>query len=236
MMRAVRTLTLTALALTVAAFGADTTAPRQLTLVRNGAPTAAIALERTPTKAAQFAAYELQWHVKAISGATLPILRGDATAPEGYVKVYVGDGPRARALSLGQNALEMQEYVVQCGPNDIVLVGKDADDRAEVKCKFEDLGNWQANANWPGFWEERGTLHAVYDFLRDACGARWYNPTDTGTVILRRSTLTVKAMSLRRAPSFRYRDSIGNANTVASRTPAISTASPASSRTRSTSR
>ncbi|MDD5706876.1 MAG: DUF4838 domain-containing protein, partial [Kiritimatiellae bacterium] len=63
------------------------------------------------------------------------------------------------------------------------------------------------NANWPGFWEERGTLHAVYDFLQDGCGVRWFNSTDTGLLIPRRPTLTVKAVKVRRSPTFRYRDS-----------------------------
>ena len=49
-----------------------------LTLARDGQSAAAIILAEKPVKAAQFAAFELQLHIKAISGATLPILRGVA--------------------------------------------------------------------------------------------------------------------------------------------------------------
>jgi len=184
----------------------------ELTLTRDGQPAAAIILDERPVRAAQFAAFELQWHVKAISGATLPILRGNASAPEVHVKLYVGDGPRAQAIGLTQGAFQLQEYAIRSGANEIVLVGKDAGDLAEVKYDLDALGDGQKNFNWPGFWEERGTLHAVHDFLRDGCGVRWFNPTDTGTVIPRHPTLTVNPRDLRRAPTFRYRQAFdGNA-------------------------
>ena len=177
-----------------------------LVLTRDGQPTAALVLTESPTKAAQFAAFELQWHVRAISGAVLPIQREDIALPDGHVKLCVGDGAAARALGLRQDAFELQEYAVRTGRNQVVLVGKDADDRAEVKYDLDALGDAGSNADWPGFWEEQGTLHAAYDFLRDACGVRWFNPTDTGALLPRQPTLTVKAMDLRRSPTFRYRD------------------------------
>ena len=184
-----------------------------LTVAREGQATAAIALAAAPTKAAQFAAYELQWHVKQISGAELPVLREAAdkplAVPDGQVTIYVGDTSRARALGFTQAAFAPQEYAVHSGVGEIVLVGRDADDRSEVKCTFEQLSDWQANANWPGYWEERGTLNAAYDFLRDACGVRWYNPTDTGTLMPQQPTLAVAPLNLRRAPTFRCRDADG---------------------------
>lgn len=179
-----------------------------LMLTCDGQPAATIVLAEKPTKAAQFAAFELRWHVKAISGATLPIVRDAATVPAEHVKVYVGDGPRARTLGLTQEGFKLQEYAMRAGKGEIVLVGKDAADFAAVTHDLDALNDARTNANWPDFWEEQGTLHAVYDFLRDACGVRWFNPTDTGTLIRSRPTLTVAVMDQRRAPSFRYRDAM----------------------------
>lgn len=183
-------------------------APAPLTLTREGQPAAAIVLSEKPTQAAQFAAFELQWHVKAISGATLPIVRAEAAVPKGYVKLFVGDGPRAQALGLTQDALKLQEYAVRSQRKAIVLVGKDAAKYADVTYDLDALNDGGKNANWPGFWEERGTLNAVYDFLQNACGVRWFNPTDTGALIPHQPTLMAKAIALRRAPTFRYREAI----------------------------
>ncbi|MDD5705035.1 MAG: DUF4838 domain-containing protein, partial [Kiritimatiellae bacterium] len=181
---------------------------RTLTLTRDGQPTAVIVLAEQPTRAAQFAAYELQWHVRQMTGATLPI-EGSGGGIQGSgktVRIHVGDTPSARALGLTQEALGLQEYAVRAEKDALVLVGKDAADFTVVKLDPGALGDGGKNANWPGWWQERGTLHAVYDFLQDACGVRWFNPTDEGALIPKRPELTVRVKNVRRAPTFRYRD------------------------------
>ena len=45
------------------------------TLVRDGKPVSVIVLEAKPTRSAQMGAFELQHHVKLITGATLPIVQ-----------------------------------------------------------------------------------------------------------------------------------------------------------------
>jgi hypothetical protein len=49
------------------------TAGSELTLVRNGRPTATIVISRSPADNAQTAANELQKYIKEISGARLPV-------------------------------------------------------------------------------------------------------------------------------------------------------------------
>ncbi|MDD5704789.1 MAG: DUF4838 domain-containing protein, partial [Kiritimatiellae bacterium] len=173
-----------------------------LTLTREGQPAATIVLSGRPTQAAQFAAFELRWYVKGISGATLPIVREGAKIPDGHVKLWVGDTSRARDLGLTQQAFFKQERAVLGGSNEVVMAGKDAPGFLEVTYDPDTL----ARGNWPDPWEERGTLHAVYDFLRDACGVRWFNPTDTGTVMPQQPTLTVKPLSKRSRPVFTFRN------------------------------
>lgn len=178
----------------------------ELSLVRAGQPTAIIFLEREPTKAAQFAAYELQWHVKQMTGADLPIRRGLVRLPRGHVAIFIGDTLRARKCGLSQDQFAPQEYAVVFRPGEIILVGRDADDRAEVVYNMADL---TACANWPGFWEECGSLHATYDFLERFCGVRWFQPNEYGTVLPKVKTLVVRGRNLRRRPHFEFRDAIG---------------------------
>ncbi|MDD5708558.1 MAG: DUF4838 domain-containing protein, partial [Kiritimatiellae bacterium] len=188
-------------------FGAEAA----LTLTRDGQPGAVIVLAEKPAKAAQFAALELQWHVKAMTGATLPIERegnpeAGASTTEERVRIYIGDTARARAVGLTQESFRIQESGCQSGEGEIILVGKDAAESPEVRFDPEKLGDAQANRNWPGFWEERGTLDAVYDFLHDACGVRWLSVTEAGTFLPPQPTLRVQPMRARRQLSFVYRD------------------------------
>jgi len=67
-----------------------------LTLVRDGKPAATIILGEKPNRAAQFAAYELQWHVQQMTGATLPIVHENE--PASGVRVLVGDSEATRHL------------------------------------------------------------------------------------------------------------------------------------------
>ena len=77
-----------------------TTGPTAITaeaveLVRDGQPRAPILLEDNPTISAQLAAHELQYHLRKMSGATLPIVREPATV-EGTV-VLVGESRASKA-------------------------------------------------------------------------------------------------------------------------------------------
>ena len=49
-------------------------------LVKDGKPAASIILAEKPTRSAQMAAVELQYHIKLMTGATLEILKGKLPA------------------------------------------------------------------------------------------------------------------------------------------------------------
>jgi len=186
-------------------------------LVSEGKPTAAIVLGATPTRAAQLAAFELQSHVRKITGATLPIVKeGDlakrpsqvlpGARPAHEVRIYVGESAHTKALGLSRDSLQSQEYVVRLRVGEIVLIGRDKDDPGEVKYDGDALA---ACDGLPSFWDEQGTLYAVYDFLEHRCHVRWLNPTDLGTVCPQKKTLSVVGTDVQRKPFFRFRDAIG---------------------------
>ena len=179
--------------------------PGQFMLAHSGAPAAMIVLARLPTQSAQTAAYELQHHVEIISGAKLPIVREGAELRG--VRIYVGDTEAGRTEGLTQDSFKPQEYAVKFVDRAIHLVGRDDPDSDFVFYNYERL-EFQ---NLPGSWDERGTLHAAYDFLEKFCGVRWLNPTDYGTVISKTPTLIVKEKEVRRKPTFEYRDAMAAA-------------------------
>ena len=73
----------------------------RITLVRNGAAVAGIAVAERPTRSAQFAAAELQYHIHKISGAKLPIVRGHKAVEGGRVLVIDGDRLVEREVQTG---------------------------------------------------------------------------------------------------------------------------------------
>ena len=190
-----------ALATTVAM--SSTAAPdRAFTLVKDGKPTATIVIAKEADKAARFGAHELQYFVKRMTGAELPLVTDEATV-EGS-RILVGESEDTRKLGLMTPALMSQEYMIQRISGDaLVLMGKDSPDKRDIVYSY--MSNPNAINTWPSIYSEMGTMHAVYDFLRDDCGIRWLNPTDAGTLVPEQKTLTVSVSDVRRRPFMRYR-------------------------------
>ena len=171
-----------------------------LTLVREGVPAAAIVLDQTPTKAARLGAYELQHHIRLITGAALPIVNA---AQAGLTPIYVGDSRGVRQRGVDCSEFGKQEYLVKFLSDAIVLAGKDRDDRDEPV--YDYLANNGAVSTWPSLYHEVGSMHAVYEFLETHCGVRWINPSDDGTMVTATRTLVVSGAELRRRPHMLFR-------------------------------
>ena len=174
-----------------------------LTLTRDGQPASAIVIAADASKAAQFAASDLQWHLKQMTGAEVPIVRDDEDEKVTGTRILVGESAATVALKLKNADFKHQEYLIRFLPDTLILMGRDKDDRGEVK--FDPTPSPEAVATWPSMWDEQGTMYAVYDFLERYCNVRWFNPTETGTDIPQTKTLKVSGTEVRRAPFFGYR-------------------------------
>jgi len=172
-----------------------------LTLVNDGQPAATIVLGQPATKAAQLAAYELQWHILQSTGARLPI----ATAGQrsAGTRILVGASAATEALGVKAADLKSQEYIVSCRPGVLLLLGCDKPDTTEVSYDFSQPN---ISESWPGPYDEQGTLYATYDFLERCAGVRWFNSTEFGAVIPKTATLLAKGQESRRTPAFRTRN------------------------------
>jgi len=186
----------TLLCFAVTAIAAATLAAAPLTLVKDGVPSASIVIAaEKPSRAAQFAAYEIQHHVKLITGAVLPIVN-DQT-PVAGVKILVGDSLATRAMGIKREDFKGEEYMVKCVPEAIVLIGNDTYDARVV--------NYQDPVTFPNSYYyaplDNATLWAAYDFLEKGCDIRHYAPTEIGITFTPRSTLTVEMSDIRRQPT-----------------------------------
>lgn len=194
-------------------------------IVTSGTGNAEIITGTAPTRSATVAAQELQTYVQKISGATLPILTAPASAT---VKIYVGKSAYTDALSITNTDLPNGAFRMISGTNSLVLLGKEADfvpiapyatsatNRPTALAYWDALtGNKWGNPyqsvfggynNELNLWcdDERGTLNAVYQFLRNL-GVRWYFPGTVGEVYPTATTIGLPAINLTARPVFGLR-------------------------------
>jgi len=170
-------------------------------IVSEGKPSAVIVISKQASKAAQLGAYELQWHIKKMSGAELPIVTDEADITGN--RILVGKNRFTEGLGIKSSDFKSQEYLIRFRPRTIILTGKDKADYGEVIYDFYETP--AAYRTWPTFWDEQGTLYAVYDFLQRYCDIRWFDHTEYGIEIPEKETITIRGASIKRAPFFHYR-------------------------------
>ena len=171
----------------------------QVCLVRGGEPRADIVVAARPTRAAQLAAAELQYHVRKMTGATLPIVTDAAarTAPAGRARVLVGESQATRTLHLRSADFRHQEYLIRFLTDTVVLIGRDREDFGTI-----DYGKRTGLAD---VFDDQATCYATYDFLERFCGVRWYAPMEVGLVCPRTADLIVGGGDVRRSPALPHR-------------------------------
>ena len=92
-------------------------------LVRDGKPAATIVTAAEPVQAVAFAASELQYHVRKISGALLPVVGDDV--PVAGVRILVGQSAATKKLGLEGSQFGEQEYLIRFQEKTLVLMGRE---------------------------------------------------------------------------------------------------------------
>lgn len=160
-----------------------------LVLARDGRPGATIVIAAKASELQARPARDLQRVLRKATGATLP-LRTDADRLSGNL-VLVGESALTRKLGLPAEPLTGDAFVLRTLPGRLVLLGNDA------------LMTGEADAFVPGRCKA-GTSNAVYAFLHDVCGVRWFLPGTLGEVIPARRDLAVGKLDHREQPARRY--------------------------------
>jgi len=176
----------------------------------------------------KLATEELQTHVEKITGAKLAIV----TEPTGDVpvKVYVGKSPHTDRLGISDEGLDDGAFRMVSGENYLVLLGHDSDFTprepwlrgGSPAARAQFYKEWDAitGAKWGipfvglsrsfnrpmGIWEqdERGSLNAVYEFLR-SLGVRWYFPGELGEIVPKMRSIALPKVDEAVRPDFPVR-------------------------------
>lgn len=195
-------------------------------LVKDGKAVAQIVVAENPPRMAKLAAGELQTYVAKMTGATLPIV----TAPSADcpAQVYVGRSAYTDRLEVTDDGLRHGAYRMVSGYNHLVLLGRDSDftppkpflrgfsDMARLMAEWDEVTGqkwafpytqlWKGYSRDLGLWEKdgRGSLNAVYDFLR-AQGVRWYLPHELGEIVPNTHTIALPQVDKTVRPDFALR-------------------------------
>ncbi len=199
-------------------------------LVKDGQAQADIVIAEKPPRGVKLAAGELQTYLEKISGAKLSIT--NAPGSDMPTHIYVGRSEYTDRLKISDEGLKGGAFRMVSGKDWLVLLGHDKDfvlseyvdhrypDPEALKAWDERTGEHWGNpfnslsgANYRGYspavdlWEldERGTLNAVYEFLR-GLGVRWYMPGDLGEVLPELKTIALLPVDKTVKPDFPYRN------------------------------
>ncbi len=194
-------------------------------LVKDGKPGADIVIADKPLRAVKLAAVELQTYIEKISGALLPITITPGTNVGAHI--YVGRSAHTDKLNITDDGLQGGAFRMVSGKDYLVLLGHDKDFTPNQYWpkNYDDrpraLKEWDARTgeHWEnlvadlvrnpatGLWayDERGTLNAVYEFLR-GLGVRWYMPGDLGEIVPKLNTLALPSVDKTVKPDFPYRN------------------------------
>lgn len=123
------------------------------------------------------AARELQQGLKQVTGAELPI-EAESQVKGNAPQILVGQSQRVKRLlpDVDWAGLGHDGIVIRTAGNNLILAGG----------------------------QPRGTLYAVYTFLEDTVGVRWW--TSSETYVPSRKTLSIPELNIVYTPKLRYRE------------------------------
>ncbi len=160
----------------LAAGAADGMNTHEIFLARDGQAAAQIVIPAAARPVERTAAQELRQHLEKVTGAALPIVSEET--PKSGPRLLVGDTAAARKLApdFDPAAAEEDSILLKTVGDDLVLTGH----------------------------PQRGALYAVYTYLEDTVGVRWW--TSQETFIPRKPTLPLPELDVRFSPPLRFRE------------------------------
>ncbi len=161
--------------------GAAPLLSEEITLAREGEALFTILVPDDAIPAERTAAGQLQKYLNQVTGAEFSV---HPASEEGLKSPHILVGAGAivqRQLAAGElDKLGQDGILIKVAPDNIILSGG----------------------------RPRGTLYAVFQFLEDAVGCRWWTPTEN--FVPNKKTLTVGTQDLRYVPKFSYREHFTN--------------------------
>ena len=161
--------------LAIALLAGVTVAEETMTLAEKGVARAVVVVADDATEPEKHAAAELAAFLKQVTGAAFEVA---SKAPKDTPRLLVGPGAARQAdAKFSVDGLGEEGIVLRTVSGDLILAGG----------------------------RPRGTLYAVYTFMDDHVGCRWWS--SKVSTIPRRATLGIEPLNVRYVPPLEYRES-----------------------------
>lgn len=149
-----------------------------LTLAREGSTSFCVALSNAAIPSERTAAEELSAYLEQATSARFPIV-DEGSVEAGAPAIWVGPTATARRLGIDAAVLGPEEWRIRTDGENLILVGG----------------------------RPRGTLYAVYRFLEEHVGVRWWTPFEESVPAV--EALVLDEIDVGGEPAFAYRDVYG---------------------------
>lgn len=151
-------------------------------IVRNGTAQTQIVLPNNPSPVIEYAAKELQGHIKRASGATIPIIPLSFVTEAGHGSIYLNTRREMHQVDFDPRERPQNTFLVTRYREGLLIAGANSD------------GDPLDPATGAG------TLFGVYHFLDKELGIRWAFPGESGTFVPERPDISVGEIKRFREP------------------------------------
>jgi hypothetical protein len=157
------------------------------------------------------AAEELAIYVEKISGAKPDIFDG-APSPVPERAIWLGMHPALPKLlpDLNFSFEHPEEILLTATDNHLIIAGRDRWDPEHLVVEGVD-------EKIHGKQQEYGTVNAIYTFLQDYLGVRWFWPGELGEDVPKRESIIIKPFDYRHHPQIRARGGAFNFSTLSNK-------------------
>lgn len=183
--------------------GAGQPGETKLNLVKEGADPLPIVVFENAPPFTRGAAEELAEYIEKISGARPEVLEG-VPEPLPERAIWVGVQPVLEELfpDLDFEFEQPEEILIAANDRHLVIAGRDRWDPDHLVVEYQRPRDVLVVE---GVQEEYGTANAVYTFLQDFLGVRWFWPGENGVDILPSETIAFAPFEFRYSPPIRGR-------------------------------
>lgn len=176
-------------------------AAEELVLVEDGVSLAPIVVAEDAPPRTVDAAEELAGYLERISGARPELIEGRPEPLPNHA-IWVGYQDAVGELFPDANFdfAHPEEVLILSDSRHLVIAGRDVWDPEHEWVQYA-----EGRGNEIPVQFEYGTANAVYTFLRDQLGVRWFWPGQIGEHVPESETITLAPVEYRHHPQFRYR-------------------------------
>jgi len=165
------------------------------------APAPVIVFQDAPPRTRE-AASVLADYIAKISGKKPAVLDG-APQPLPERAIWVGVQPAVKTLfpKTDFDFKHPEEIAIAVSENHVVIAGRDRWDPANMDAVTKE-------GTIKGKQQEYGTVNAIYTFLQDQLGVRWFWPGDLGEDLVERDRIALAPSEYRHHPQIRSRNGV----------------------------